>query len=337
MSFFFDKAVQRASENIRTVVLPEGSDERTIEAAAKILELNFAKVILLGDMDAISDQLKQRGADPAKLEILNPATDSKFDEFANAFYEYRKHKGITPEQAANIVKDEIYFGTMLVKQGYADGLVAGACHSSADSIRPALQIIKPIPGLRTISSTFLMCLNNQTYLFSDCALVENPSSAQLCDIAIETTKTAFLFGIEPRIAFLSYSTKGSGHGESVDKVARAADRAKETIFALFGAKVPVDGELQFDAAFVPTVAELKCPDSPLKGTANVFIFPNLESGNICYKAVQRLAGAEAYGPVLQGLAKPVNDLSRGCSTHDIVATAAVTAIQAAVDTSIQIR
>ena len=191
MSFFFDKAVQRASENIRTVVLPEGSDERAIEAAAKILELAFAKVILLGDVDIISAQLKQHGADPAKLEILNPATDAKLDEFANAFYEYRKHKGVTPEQAANIVKDEIYFGTMLVKQGHADGLVAGACHSSADTIRPALQIIKPVSGLRTISSTFFMCLKDQTYLFSDCALVENPSSGQLCDIAIETTKPPF--------------------------------------------------------------------------------------------------------------------------------------------------
>ncbi|MHC4552132.1 MAG: phosphate acetyltransferase [Planctomycetota bacterium] len=330
MSHFFDKAIRRASENIRTIVLPEGEDERTIEAAARILELGFAKIILLGDVDAISNRLKDKGADPAKLQIFNPATDSKLDEFTSKFHEYRKHKGITPEQAAKIVTDEVYFGTMLVKEGYADGLVAGACHSSADTIRPALQIIKPVMGLRTISSTFFMSLAGDTYLFSDCALVQNPTSAQLCDIAIETTKTAFLFGIEPRVAMLSYSTKGSGSGEGVDKVAHAADRAREMIFALFGAKVPVDGELQFDAAFVPSVAELKCPDSPLKGNANVFIFPNLESGNICYKAVQRLAKAEAFGPVLQGLAKPVNDLSRGCDAHDIVGTTALTAIQAAV-------
>ena len=174
-----------------------------------------------------------------------------------------------------------------------------------------------------------MCLNNQTYLFSDCALVQNPTASQLCDITIETIKTAFLFGINPRVALLSYSTKGSGSGEGVDKVARGAERAKERAFALFGAAVPVDGELQFDAAFVPSVAELKCPDSELKGNANVFIFPDLEAGNICYKAVQRLAGAEAFGPVLQGLAKPVNDLSRGCDAHDIVGTVAITAIQAA--------
>lgn len=329
MSNFFEKSVQRAAENVRTIVLPEGEDQRTIDAAAKIIEMGFAKVILLGDVSDIEARLKEKGADPTKLQIFNPATDAKLEEFSTKFYEYRKHKGITLEQAANIVKDEIYFGTMLVKEGYADGLVAGACHSSADTIRPALQIIKPVPGLRTISSAFFMCLGEETYLFSDCALVQNPTAPQLCDIAVETTKTAFLFGIEPRVALLSYSTRGSGSGEGVDKVAHAAERAKETIFALFGAKVPVDGELQFDAAFVPSVAELKCPDSPLKGKANVFIFPDLGAGNICYKAVQRLAGAEAFGPALQGLAKPVNDLSRGCDAHDIVATVAVTAIQAA--------
>jgi phosphate acetyltransferase len=311
-------------------VLPEGSDERMLGAAAKILESKCARLILLGDVDAIAEQLKQHGTDPGAIQIFNPATDKRLDEFAEAFYEARKHKGITPEQAAAIVKDEVYFGTMLVKLGLADGLVAGACHSSADTIRPALQIIKPVPGLRTISSVFFMCLQEQTYLFSDCALVQNPTPAQLCDIAVETTKTAFLFGIDPRVALLSYSTKGSGSGESVDKMARAADRAREIIFALFGAKVPVDGELQFDAAFVPSVAQIKCPDSPLKGNANVFIFPNLDAGNICYKAVQRMGRAEAFGPVLQGLARPVNDLSRGCDAHDIAATVAITAIQAAV-------
>ncbi|MFZ9023695.1 MAG: phosphate acyltransferase, partial [Anaerohalosphaeraceae bacterium] len=192
-----------------------------------------------------------------------------------------------------------------------------------------LQIIKSFQGMRTISSTFFMCLDDKTYLFSDCAIVQIPTASQLCDITIETIKTGFLLGVEPRVALLSYSTKGSGSGEGVDRVARGTERAKERAFALFGAAVPVDGELQFDAAFVPSVAQLKCPDSELKGTANVFIFPDLASGNICYKAVQRLAGAEAYGPVLQGLAKPVNDLSRGCDAHDIVGTVAITTIQAA--------
>lgn len=329
MSIFFEKIVKKASENIKTIVLPEGHDKRTIDAAVKVLEMGFAKIIILGDVDTIHKQLRQKGGDPSKLQIINPAADAKLNEFASAFYEMRKHKGVSPEQAAAAVKDEVCFGTLLVKLGYADGLVSGACHSSADTIRPALQIIKPVMGLRTISSTFFMCSGENTYLFSDCALVQNPTASQLCDIAIETTKTAFQFGIEPRVAFLSYSTKGSGSGEDVDRVAHAASRAKETMFALFGAKVPVDGELQFDAAFVPSVAAMKCPNSPLKGQANVFIFPDLGAGNICYKAVQRLAGMEAFGPVLQGLAKPVNDLSRGCSPHDIAATVAVTAIQAA--------
>ncbi|MHC4555201.1 MAG: phosphate acetyltransferase [Planctomycetota bacterium] len=329
MSEFFDKLIQRASLRPRTIVLPEGSDDRILDAAAKILELGCAKLILLGDVQSIQEALSQRGADPANLEIIDPINDSRLKEFAEAFYELRKDKGLTPENAARIVTDEIYFGTLLVKLGHADGLVAGACHSSADTIRPALQIIKSFQGMRTISSTFFMCMDNETYLFSDCAIVQIPTASQLCDITIETIKTGFLFGIEPRVALLSYSTKGSGSGEGVDRVARGTDRAKERAFALFGAAVPVDGELQFDAAFVPSVARLKCPDSELKGSANVFIFPDLASGNICYKAVQRLAGAEAFGPVLQGLAKPVNDLSRGCDDHDIIGTVAITAIQAA--------
>lgn len=329
MSEFFDKLLQRAALRIRTIVLPEGSDDRTLDAAAKILELGFAKLILLGDVRSIQEALSQRGADPAQLQIIDPKNNPEIDTFAQELYKLRKDKGMTSERAAQIITDEIYFGTMLVKLGHADGLVAGACHSSADTIRPALQIIKAFQGMRTISSTFFMCLDDQIYLFSDCAIVQNPTASQLCDITIETIKSAFLFGLKPRVALLSYSTKGSGSGEGVDKVVRGTERAKERAFALFGAAVPVDGELQFDAAFVPSVAELKCPNSPLKGGANVFIFPDLASGNICYKAVQRLAGAEAFGPVLQGLAKPVNDLSRGCDAHDIVGTVAITAIQAA--------
>lgn len=329
MSEFYEKLIQRASQHKRTIVLPEAHDDRIIEAASTILQTECVKLVLLGDIDTISQALSQKGADPKKLQIIDPRNDDKRQELIQVFYELRKEKGITFEQAEKILNDEIYFGTMLVKSGYADGLVAGACHSSADTIRPALQIIKPLQGLRTISSTFIMCQNQNTYLFSDCALVQNPNASQLCDITIETIKTAFLFGIHPRVALLSYSTKGSGSGEGVDKVVRGTERAKERAFALFGAAVPVDGELQFDAAIVPSVAKLKCPDSPLNGNANVFIFPDLASGNICYKAVQRLGKAEAFGPVLQGLAKPVNDLSRGCDAHDIVGTVAITAIQAA--------
>jgi phosphate acetyltransferase len=329
MSDFLDRMIKRAAENIRTIVLPEGNDDRTIATAATILKTNFTKLILLGDIEQIRTKLSEKGADPTQLQIMDPKNDPKLEKFTQALYNLRKDKGMTPEQAAKIITDEIYFGTMLVKLGLADGLVAGACHSSADTVRPALQIIKSFQGMRTISSTFFMCMGDKTYLFSDCALVQNPTASQLCDITIETIKTGFLFGIKPRVALLSYSTKGSGSGEGVDKVARGAERAKERAFALFGAVVPVDGELQFDAAFVPSVAQLKCPNSELKGSANVFIFPDLASGNICYKAVQRLAGAEAFGPVLQGLAKPVNDLSRGCDAHDIVGTVAITAIQAA--------
>ena len=328
MSSFFDTITRKASENIKTIVLPEGSDERTIDAAVKVLELGFAKIIILGDIDHISTRLKEKGADPSALQILNPTTDARHDEFAGAFYEMRKHKGITPEQAANIIQDEIYFGTMLVKLGHADGLVSGACHSSADTIRPSLQIIKPAEGVKTISSMFFMSFPTETLLFADCGLVEAPTEAQLCDIAVSTAKTGLQFGFEPRIAMLSYSTKGSAKGEHAVKIALAAERAKERIAAIFGDKVLIDGELQFDAAYIPAVAMTKSPDSPLKGRANTFIFPDLGAGNICYKSTQRLAGADAYGPILQGLAKPVNDLSRGCNAHDIVATVAVTAIQA---------
>lgn len=329
MSEFFERLTKRAAENIRTIVLPEGSDDRIIAAAAKIIELGFARLIVLGNVEQIQKKLAEHGTDPKQVQLIDPKNNPHLDSFAQELYNLRKEKGMTPEQAAKIITDNIYFGTMLVKTGQADGLVAGACHSSANTIRPALQIIKSFQGMRTISSAFFICLEGRTYLFSDCAIVQNPTASQLCDITIETIKTAFLFGLKPRVALLSYSTKGSGSGEGVDKVARGTERAKERAFALFGAAVPVDGELQFDAAFVPEVAQLKCPDSPLKGNANVFIFPDLASGNICYKAVQRFAGAEAFGPVLQGLAKPVNDLSRGCDAHDIVGTVAITAIQAA--------
>lgn len=325
---FFDQIVKKASENKKTIVLPEGADDRTIDAAAQVLQLGFANLIILGDVDMITAGLREKGADPAKLQIFNPATDAKLEEFTNAFYDMRKHKGLSQEQAANIVKDEIYFGTLLVKLGYADGLVAGACHSSADTIRPALQIIKPEEGIKTISSMFFMCFPAETLLFADCGLIEEPTEAQLCDIAVATAKTGLQFGFEPRVAMLSYSTKGSAKGEHAVKIALAADRAKERVEAIFGGKVLIDGELQFDAAFVPEIAAAKAPDSPLKGRANTFIFPDLGAGNICYKSTQRLAGADAFGPILQGLAKPVNDLSRGCDARDIVATAAITAIQA---------
>ncbi|MBN1127202.1 MAG: phosphate acetyltransferase [Sedimentisphaerales bacterium] len=328
MPLFFDTVIERAKQHRKRIVLPEGADRRMIEAAAMIRQYDFAELTVLGDDKAITQQLTDLDVSITEGMILNPANTERKQEYARQLFELRKTKGMTESQAEQIICDPMYFGTMMVKLGHADGLVAGAAHSSADTIRPALQIIKAGPGCRTVSSMFFMCWPDRVLLFADCGLNQDPNESQLVDIAVATTRTAFLFGLKPRVAILSYSTKGSGAGTGAMKMARAAERAAERIFALFGAAVPVDGELQFDAAFVPEIAAKKCPKSKLKGNANVFIFPDLNAGNICYKAVQRLAGAEAYGPVLQGLDKPVNDLSRGCSIEDIVATVAITAIQA---------
>ncbi|MBN1817021.1 MAG: phosphate acetyltransferase [Sedimentisphaerales bacterium] len=328
MATFFETVIERAGQLRKKIVLPEGADRRMIEAAAIIRQRDFADLVVLGETDAITRQLVELGVPGPESLVQNPACAEKKKEYADQLYALRKSKGMAESQAQELLCDPMYFGTMMVKLGDADGLVAGAVHSSADTIRPALQIIKAAPGCRTVSSMFFMCWPDRVLLFADCGLNQEPNESQLVDIAVATTRTAFLFGIKPRVAILSYSTKGSGAGTGAIKMARAAERAAERIFALFGAAVPVDGELQFDAAFVPDIAAKKCPKSKLKGSANVFIFPDLGAGNICYKAVQRLAGAEAYGPVLQGLDKPVNDLSRGCSVEDIVATVAITAIQA---------
>ena len=328
MSDFFKTVVSKASQQRKTIVLPEGSDERTIEAAAEVLELDFANLVILGDVEQLAANLKAQGTDPTKIQLIDPKTDSRLEEFAQAFYELRKHKGITLDQAHRIVQDEIYFATMMVKLGQADGLVAGACHSSGDTLRPALQIIKSAQGISTVSSMFFMCFDDKTLLYSDCGLVEDPTEKQLVDIAVSTAKTALQFGFEARIAMLSYSTKGSASGPNAVKMAIASEKAKAAVNSIFGDKVILDGELQFDAAYVPEVAALKAPDSPLKGNANIFIFPDLGAGNLCYKSTQRLANAEAYGPIVQGMAMPVNDLSRGCNARDIVATVAITAIQA---------
>lgn len=327
---FLERVLQQASTLNKTIILGEGSDRRVLEAAKVLTEKQAVRVIVLGDQDSISDVFKEIGAPIDEIQIIDPKTDKNREEYIQTFYELRKAKGVTPESAEQILRDTIYYGTMMVKCGKADGLVGGAIHSSADMIRPALQIIRPAEGFKTISSVFFMCRGEETYLFADCGLVEHPTASQLSDIAIATAITATQFGIEPRIALLSYSTKGSARSESTTKVAQATERTQEKIGALFGFGGPViaDGELQFDAAFVPEVAALKCPDSPLKGQATIFIFPSLEAGNICYKATQRLGNFEAYGPILQGLARPINDLSRGCVVDDIVGAAAITAVQA---------
>lgn len=328
MSSFFNRIVKRAAGQLKTVVLPEGSDERTIAAAAEILKKGFARVIVLGDEIKLRHMLEKYHLKAADISLTDPTTDPRRDEFASFLYELRKAKGLTMEQAHALIQDEVYFGTVLVKKGLADGLVSGAIHSTADTLRPALQIIKPAKGIKTVSSMFFMCWPEKVLLFADCGLIEDPTEDQLVDIAVSTATTGLQFGLEPRVAILSYSTKGSASGPNAKKMANAAAKAKEAFKATFGERVPVDGELQFDAAYIPSVAARKAPNSPLKGDANTFIFPDLGAGNICYKSTQRLAGAEAFGPIVQGLAMPVNDLSRGCSAEDIVATVAITAIQA---------
>jgi phosphate acetyltransferase len=328
MASFLNQIISRASKHIKTIALPEGNDERTIEAAAVIVKQKFANIIVLGNKAKVTPLLDKYKLDAKAINFIDPANDPRREEFAHYLYELRKNKGMTIEQAQKLALDEVYFATIMLKKGLADGLVSGACHSTADTLRPALQIIKPAPGISTVSSMFFMCWPDKTLLYADCGLIEDPTEDQIVDIAVSTAKTGMQFGVEPRVAILSYSTKGSASGPNAKKMANASAKAKEAFKATFGDNVIVDGELQFDAAYVPSVAAKKAPNSPLKGNANTFVFPDLGAGNLCYKSTQRLAGAEAYGPVVQGLAKPVNDLSRGCSPEDIVATAAITAIQA---------
>ncbi|MGH2272087.1 phosphate acetyltransferase [Anaerohalosphaeraceae bacterium U12dextr] len=328
MASFLEQIFSRAASNIKTIALPEGCDVRTIEAASVILKKKFANIIVLGNQAKVQPLLDRYQLDARAVNLIDPSTDPRRQELAQYLYELRKAKGLTLEQAEKLVLDEVYFATLMVKKGWADGLVSGACHSTADTLRPALQIIKPAEGMKTVSSMFFMCWPDKILLYADCGLIEDPTEDQIVDIAVSTAKTGLQFGIQPRVALLSYSTKGSASGPNAKKMANASAKAKEIFQKEFGDKVIVDGELQFDAAYVPSVAAHKAPNSPLKGNANTFIFPDLGAGNLCYKSTQRLAGAEAYGPIVQGLARPVNDLSRGCSSDDIVATVAITAIQA---------
>ncbi|MGE4286441.1 MAG: phosphate acetyltransferase, partial [Phycisphaerae bacterium] len=309
------------------VVLPEGDDARMIEAAATVSKEGLARLSVLGDAPSITSKLEAAGADMSKIAVIDPETSDNLQSYAEQLCEIRKSKGMTIEQALELVKDPMYYGTMMLKTGEADGLVSGAVHSSADTIRPALQIIKCSPNMKTVSSMFFICRGDEIYLFSDCGLNLNPTAEQLADITLATANTARSFGIIPKIAMLSYSTKGSGLGPDVEAAQKASELAKEKLAAEFKGEYAFDGELQFDAAFVPAVAAKKAPESALGGEANVFIFPDLSAGNIAYKLAERLAKMSAYGPILQGIAKPVNDLSRGCSARDIVATVAITAIQ----------
>jgi phosphate acetyltransferase len=325
---FLEKISERAKNDIKTIVLPESSDIRTIKAAALVQQKGIANIVLVGKEKNI---LSLAGdLDISKARIVDPETSPDFEKYADAFYELRKAKGMTHEKAREIMKDETYWGVMMVKMGDADGMVSGAAHSTADTLRPALQILKTAPGTKLVSSFFVMIVpdcefgSNGTFVFSDCGLVENPSADDLSEIALASAKSfENLVGEEPKVAMLSYSSYGSAKSDLTQKVIDATRLAKEKAPGLL-----LDGELQADAALVPSVAASKAKGSPVAGKANVLIFPDLNCGNISYKLVQRLAKAEAYGPITQGIAKPVNDLSRGCSAEDIVGVIAITAVQA---------
>ncbi|WP_413627523.1 phosphate acetyltransferase [Fructilactobacillus vespulae] len=309
------------------LVFPEGEDQRIIQAAARLLNDNLAAPVLLGNEAKIEEQAQELNIDLTGLEIIDLDRVSEIikEQMIQAIVERRNGK-TTAEQAAQWLKDPNYFGTTMVYMNDVDGMVSGAAHPTGDTVRPALQIIKTKPGVKLISGSFIMQKDDQRYLFADCAININPNEAQLAEIAVESGKTARLFDIDSKVALLSFSTMGSAKSEEVEKVANATKLAKE-----MAPEMPIDGELQFDAAFVPEVAKSKAPDSKVAGNANVFVFPDLEAGNISYKVAQRLGGFEAIGPILQGLNKPVSDLSRGCNSEDVYKVAIITAGQTLAD------
>ncbi|MDF2538243.1 MAG: pta [Herbinix sp.] len=326
---FIDEIKERARQNMKTIVLPEASDRRTLEAAHKVLAEGIAHIILVGNKEEIMNGAD--GLDLSKATIIDPNQTDKLQSYIDLLVEVRKSKGMTPEQAKELLtKDYLYFGVTMVKAGDADGMVSGAIHSTADTLRPSLQILKTAPGTKLVSSFFVMVVPNcefganGTFIFSDAGLVQNPNPEELAAIAGSSAKSfELLTRKEPVVAMLSHSTKGSAAHPDVDKVVEATKIAKELY-----PNIKLDGEYQLDAAIVPSVGASKAPGSDIAGKANVLIFPDLDAGNIGYKLTQRLAKAEAYGPVTQGIAKPVNDLSRGCSADDIVGVVAITAVQA---------
>ena len=327
---FLDDMITKARSNVKKIVLPEADDVRTIKAAAAATAKGIADIILVGEEAAVKALAASEGADISRCTIVDPVKHPKFNEYVEAFYEMRKAKGVDMAKAEETMKDYIYFATMMVKMGEADGLVSGAAHSTANTVRPALQILKTKPGTKMVSAFFVMVVPNceyganGTFVFADSGLNQNPTSEELATIAASSAESfKNLVGEEPLVAFLSHSSKGSAKHPDIDKVTAAVEIAKAEY-----PDILMDGELQLDAAIVPSVGASKAPGSPVAGKANVLVFPDLDAGNIGYKLVQRLAKAEAYGPILQGIAKPVNDLSRGCSAEDIEGVIAITAVQA---------
>ncbi len=328
---YIDKIKERARSDVKTIVMPETTDKRTLIAASHIIDEGIANIILVGNEEKIMDGAGWLDIDLDGVKVIDPTNTDKLDEYVDLLYEVRKNKGMTPEKAREtLLADPLTFGVMMVKANDADGMVAGACHATADVLRPALQILKTAPGAKLVSGFFILDVPdcdmgyNGTFLFADCGLNQDPNPEELAAIA-DTSAKSFknLVGAKPIIAMLSHSTKGSAKHPLVDKMVEATRIAHEQYPSL-----TLDGELQTDAAIVPSVAKTKAPDSEIGGKANVLIFPNLDAGNIGYKLVQRLGKAEAYGPMLQGLARPVNDLSRGCTWEDVVGVVALTAVQA---------
>ncbi|MCL6587486.1 MAG: phosphate acetyltransferase [Anoxybacillus sp.] len=322
MSDLFSILKQKVAGKKVTLVFPEGLDERILTAVSRLANEQVLHPIVIGNKEEVKQKATEIGVEISNVEIIDPKQYEAMDELVAAFVERRKGK-VSDEEARNILLDENYFGTMLVYTNKAHGLVSGAAHSTADTVRPALQIIKTKPGIRKTSGVFIMVRGDEKYVFADCAINIAPDSQDLAEIAVESANTAKMFDITPRVAMLSFSTKGSAKSQETEKVIEAVHLAKE-----MAPDLVIDGEFQFDAAFVPSVAKKKAPDSVIQGDANVFIFPSLEAGNIGYKIAQRLGNFEAVGPILQGLNRPVNDLSRGCNAEDVYKLALITAAQA---------